>query len=451
MYLDLTAETMPRAPISKEDVALDRESWSGSRLKLPDVARKHAVNGWLITTGLTLTLLVVSTTSAQPVFNPQVGPPMGSGSPVNPIGQDPYFPRTAAPAGNPNFTPPPQAAPAPNGVQTELPLELFEPGKLVARVGDLPIFYGEILGDLNQIVEQEMPDASDTIKDLRRKQLFRQLLPRMVEQKMVYADFLRNMPDQSRLPEIMEQLDKGFFDSELANLMEKVGVSSAAELEQKLRSMGSSLRNVRQAWRESQVVGFYIGEKFKDKKEVTHQEMLDYYRDHLAEYEVPARVRWEQLMAGFDQFPNKADARRAIEAMGNEVVFGAPLDAVAKRQSQGPMASLGGQHDWTSQGSLINKQVEGELFRIPLNYLSDIIESEQGFHIVRVKERESAFTRPFVEVQTEIKEQILAADKKAKLKEFLETLEEEIPVWTILEEEEKEASSAQSSFGIPIR
>ena len=140
-----------------------------------------------------------------------------------------------------------------------LDFELFEPGKLVAKVGDLPIFYGDVLGDLNQIVEQEMPDASETLKDLRRKELFRQLLPRLIEQKTVYADFLRSMPDQSRVPEINKQLDQTFYDSEIPQLLKKLDVASTKDLEEKLESIGTSLRNVRQAWRESQIVGFYWG------------------------------------------------------------------------------------------------------------------------------------------------------------------------------------------------
>lgn len=399
------------------------------------------MNGWSISLGFGIAFLLAGALAAQGPY-----PPGG------PIGQDPYFPRQNSNLGSSEPNQPPPAAAQPRGPEKELPLELFEPGKLVAKVGNLPIFYGEILGDLNQIVEQEMPDASATLKDLRRKELFEQLLPRMIEQKMIYADFLRKLPDESRLPEIMDQLDTGFYDSELPRLLDKVKVNSLAELDVKLRTMGSSVRNIKQAWKESQIVGYYIGEKFKEEKEVTHQEMLDYYRDHLSDYEIAARVRWEQLMVRFDQFPTKNAARVALEAMGNEVVFGAPLDAVAQRKSHGPMASMGGQYDWTSQGSMLNKKIEAELFRLRLNYLSDIIESEQGLHIVRVKEREPTFNRPFTEVQTEIKERLTSNERKEQIKKFLGSLQDEIPVWTILDEEADSATSAsRKRFALPTR
>jgi parvulin-like peptidyl-prolyl isomerase len=155
-------------------------------------------------------------------------------------------------------------------------------------------------------------------------------------------------------------------------------------------------------------------------------------------------------MVRFDRFPSKADARNAIIAMGNRVVFGAPLDAVAKRESQGSMAANGGQHEWTPQGSMENKQLEQQLFDLRIQYLSDIIESAEGFHIVRVQEREAQVTRPFVEIQTEIKDQILTNDRKAKVDEFLEMLKAEIPVWTIFDDE-AEVKSARDSLTLPIR
>ena len=152
----------------------------------------------------------------------------------------------------------------------------------------------------------------------------------------------------------------------------------------------------------------------------------------------------------FDRFPSKDAALRTIEEMGNRVVYGARFDAVAKRESHGPNAADGGQYDWTSLDSLANKSIEKQLFKLPLRYLSDIIQTDDGYHIVRVQQREPGVAQPFVEVQTEIKTQILAADRKTKVDDFLETLQEEIPVWTIFDDE-ADAQTARDSFALPTR
>ena len=345
---------------------------------------------------------------------------------------------------------PAQAAPqAPSGQEPEI--RFFEPGKLVAQVGDQPVFYGEILGDLNQVVENEMPDASPAIKEARRKQLFMQLLPRIVEQKMVYVDFLKTTPKvDERLPEILDRLEGNFYQSEMPKLMERLKVEDQRSLEEKLRAAGTSLRNIKEAWYESQIVSFHLGSRFTDNKEVTHQEMLDYYRDNQAKFSFPARVRWEELMVRFDNFADPAQARRALEEMGNEVVFGAPLDAVARRRSQGPTAGLGGIREWTKEEDIVDPVLKRVLFTVRVGYLSDIVESTDGLRIVRVLEREAASTKPFRDVQNEITEQIRMDRRKAVVEEYLEQLKERVPVWTILDEEATSGRSSSPATASPF-
>lgn len=360
--------------------------------------------------------------------------PGGVGVPIQ-FGPAPGIP------GSPTVPAAPPAPPVLPG--SDLQLELFEPGKLVAQVGDQPIFYGEILGDLNQIVSREMPDASEFLKDARRKELFGQLLPKMVEQKMVYVDFTRTIPEaDKRIPEIEKKLEEGFYGTELPALMKRIGAEDVQQLEEIMRGAGTSLRNVKRSWIEGQIVGFYLSQKFTDDREVTHQEMVDHYREHLSDFAFPARVRWEELMVRIDPNAPPEIALRTIEDMGNEVVFGAPFDAVARRRSQGPTASSGGRHDWTEEGKLEDKELERVLFTMRLDYLSDVIRSADGFRIVRVLEREQGGHRQFRDVQGEIRDAIKANRRKEQVSTYLEELRSNVPVWTILDESTPEPTGA---------
>ena len=59
------------------------------------------------------------------------------------------------------------------------------------------------------------------------------------------------------------------------------------------------------------------------KPEVTHQEMLDYYQEHAADYAVPAKAKFEILTVKFANFPQPArGVANAIAQMGNEVYSG---------------------------------------------------------------------------------------------------------------------------------
>ena len=57
------------------------------------------------------------------------------------------------------------------------------------------------------------------------------------------------------------------------------------------------------------------------KEEVTHEDMLRYYQEHLADFEFPARVRWEQLLVRKEQFRSKAEAYCRAHHLRDRVFF----------------------------------------------------------------------------------------------------------------------------------
>jgi parvulin-like peptidyl-prolyl isomerase len=197
--------------------------------------------------------------------------------------------------------------------------------------------------------------------------------------------------------------------------------------------------------------GLRSSEKINFEPVVTHGQMLDYYWANIKEYEFPAKVKWEHLMARFSKFRDKAAAYEAIRAMGTEVYLGgAPLWAVAKRSSHGVTASDGGQFDWTSKGSLKSKLLDEAIFTIPLNQLSPILEDDDGFHIVRVLERQDAGRTSFESTQAEIKEKLKKEHVDKQIAAYLADLRKRTPVWTVFDAEKKQReqeANRNSAFG----
>ena len=360
----------------------------------------------------------------------QQGPPQpGFGPPYGP-------PQYGPPAG----TPPLQQAAAPQRDPLE---DLFTPAKIIARVGDQTILAGDLVGDINQMLEPYREQASKEQLDQQRVVLMRELLGRLIETKLVYLEFLRTVPKE-QLPTIEANLAKAFDEEQLAQMMKRGKVATAAELDAKLRGYGTSLDKQRKRFGEQYIAQMIVRKSVNYEPEITHREMLEYYQQNAAEYAIPAKVRWEHLMASFEKYDSEQEAYNAIAAMGNEVVGGAPLDAVAKRQSSAPDAIDGGQNDWTTQGALVWTEVDAALFQIPENRLSTIIRSNGGFHIVRVLERTPATKESFVEAQVEIKAKLKRQKIKADADKFLEDIKASTPVWTIFDDLPAELAEGQS-------
>jgi parvulin-like peptidyl-prolyl isomerase len=117
--------------------------------------------------------------------------------------------------------------------------------------------------------------------------------------------------------------------------------------------------------------------------------------------------------------------------MGREAYFGGNMQAVAKLKSQEPFASRGGLHDWTEKGSLASETLESQIFSLPANEMSDIIEDAEGFHIIRVLERDEAGLTTLANVQDEIRAKIRQQKISDSQEAVMETMRDRVPVWSL--------------------
>ncbi len=310
----------------------------------------------------------------------------------------------------------------------------------IAVVGDQTILAGEVLPlidlMLSEAKQQATPEQLEHL-DLQRALTVQQLLPRKVEVKLVLLDFYRTIPSDKLdevLGNIKKQVEKQFFEEQLPLLQKQYKVEFFRDLDQTLRAFGTSIEQEKAAFQEQMVARTLIGQKINRETEITHEQLLDYYHEHIKDYEIQARARWEKLTALFEKFPDKAAADQAIVDMGNQVLRGANFAAVAKKHSQGTNAWDGGRHDWTTQGALISKVLDNALFTLPLNQLSPKLEDERGFHIVRVIEREDARCISFEEAQEEIRKKLREEERERQIREYLDSLRDKTYVWTLFDD-----------------
>ena len=314
-------------------------------------------------------------------------------------------------------------------------VEEWEPGKVVAIVGGEAIFMGDMAFEIHQLLDKFMAGAPAWAKEQQRGELAKRLIRKYVDARLLYIDVKRNLPDEVDVEMIRNSLAEQFDNQIAPEMAKKVGLSGVIQLDGYLRARGSSLRQVRQAWITDSIVKYFLPQQQQQsfEQEVTHDDLIDYYRSNIEDYEIKAKARWEQLMVRFDKFKTRQEALKAIQQMGDDVYYGANLEAVARKRSHGFNSAKGGQHDWTQQGSLALEQIDKAIFELPLNRLSEIIETKSGYHIVRVKERVEAGYVPFRDAQVEIKEKLQAKKRDAALQRHLEKIREQIPTEVMIE------------------
>jgi hypothetical protein len=359
---------------------------------------------------------------------------------------------------------PPAVAPAPAQLCAGT-LILARIGDDVVLTSDLPVVVEEMVSKVDRnkvprekIVEQRaalMKELSESVEELAahnadpdpakglsaaHRGFLNMLVHRMVEIKLLYQDFRKTVPKEA-LAGVEETVAKRFEEFQLKLLFERENVTNRADLETSLRAKGSSLDREKrifkeqflsQTWLQQQVLG---DKKEGEDAEVTHEEMLKWYQEHIKKFESEPQVRWEELMITFTRHADHKEAYAAMAALGNRVLAGAALADVARTASDGPTARSGGTWDWTHRGTLNSQVLEDAIFdpQRAVGTLSEIIETPDGFHIIRVIDRQGLLRKPFLQVQKEIKESIKNERLQAKFKEFVDKIRAKYPVWTVFD------------------
>jgi len=136
---------------------------------------------------------------------------------------------------------------------------------------------------------------------------------------------------------------------------------------------------------------------------VGDSEMKRYYQEHRDRFALPEEYTLSQILIQPRSSDGTADALAKARQIMDELKRGEKFEDLAMQYSDGPNASRGGRLGLVQQGELLPTIERAIAFLVP-GGISDIIESSEGFHIIRVDEKKPKQFRPFEEVKFEIQE-----------------------------------------------
>ncbi len=134
----------------------------------------------------------------------------------------------------------------------------------------------------------------------------------------------------------------------------------------------------------------------RDSTEPTHQQIENYYGQHLDQFQRPERVRLSQILV---------EDRAAAQSAARQLAAGTPFVEVARNHSNDPATINDGGQGLLARSDL-PKPFADTIFALEPGTVSDIIPAEYGFHIFLVNERLPATELPLHEAEPEIRSQL---------------------------------------------
>lgn len=154
---------------------------------------------------------------------------------------------------------------------------------------------------------------------------------------------------------------------------------------------------------------------FESKIEVTDEEIKTYYEENKDTFTEPEQVHASHILLETEEEANE------ILAQLNE---GADFAELAKEHSKDPgSAQNGGDLGFFGRGEMV-PEFEEAAFSLEVGEMSGVVESEHGYHIIKVTDKKEAKEYTLEEKREEIREQLFAQKLNAQVPAWLNELKQ---------------------------
>lgn len=305
-----------------------------------------------------------------------------------------------------------------------------DPNTVVLTINDQPVHFWEVAVIIPQ-VQMEMVNRG---MQPERQAVIRTAMRRVVDVRLL-AQEARKMdlqPDAARVGATMAQLE------EQAGGRDEFGTA--------LGQIGVSYDQLRSSISEADRVQVYIATQIDPQVTVTAQEVETFYSQNPERFARPDMVRARHILVRITQQANQAEkdsAKARATAAHGRVAAGEDFATVAAEVSEGPAAAKGGDLGFFARETMLPAMTDAA-FSLDIGEISAVIETQFGFHILKVEEKRAASTMSFEEAKEPL-EQMLRGNKAGeKVSKLLEELNKAA---TVVEVPPPGAAPAEPSGG----
>jgi peptidyl-prolyl cis-trans isomerase C len=178
---------------------------------------------------------------------------------------------------------------------------------------------------------------------------------------------------------------------------------------------------LREYTRRDLLISQFIETGFVSKTSVSEAESRSFYDKNLDKFKSDETVKASHILIGVDSTASADDrkkAREKAEKLRKELAGGADFAVLAKGNSTCPSSQQGGDLGFFGKGQMV-PQFEKAAFALKTGEISDVVETQFGYHIIKLTERKPAATTEFNEVKARIEEYLKGQKVNEAVQKYL--------------------------------
>lgn len=269
--------------------------------------------------------------------------------------------------------------------------------------------------DFNRAMKQVEQRLANTEKDLgvsRLSEIKKEVLEKLINRELLYQ---KSQKDGFKVTwaEVDDQLSKI-----------RRRFSSKEEFKRALGYMGFTEKNIEYQIRRGIEIQRFVDHNFAQQAAVPEKEIKAFYKSHPDYFKQPEQVRASHILIKVDPDANdfqKVEARSKIEMIRQMIEEGEDFAVLARAYSEGPSNANSGDLGYFRRGEKV-VPFETAAFVLEPGEVSGIVETDIGFHLIKVVDKKSETSTGYGEARDKIAQYLKQKQVQQLANEYAENI-----------------------------
>ena len=287
-----------------------------------------------------------------------------------------------------------------------------ERGTMVVTVNGREVMEDQVAQEagrlLSQLSGRVPPQQLESMRDMVRQQALDNMINRLLLEQE--AEKAKIEITEEQVTARVDQV-KGGFPSEEA-FAEQLATSGLTE--------AGLMQEVELAIRIEKL----LEEHTSGQDETEEQEAREFYVENLGRFKQAEQVKTSHILIPVEEADTeemKAEKKQKLEGILEQVRGGADFAELAQEHSSCPSKARGGDLGFFPRGQMVGEFDEAA-FALEVGQVSDVVETQFGYHIIKLTDKKAASTVPFDESKAEIISFLDSQKKQQAVATFIDSL-----------------------------
>ena len=202
---------------------------------------------------------------------------------------------------------------------------------------------------------------------------------------------------------------------------DKARFTSAEDFTKAIKALDMDEKELREFIRRDMVIANFIDQTIAAKITVPEEESRKFYDQNQDKFTRGETVRASHILCGVDAkatAEEKKKAREKAEKLRKELTAGADFATLAKENSTCPSSKQGGDLGYFGKGQMV-PPFEKAAFALKPGEVSDVVETQFGYHIIKLTDKKGPQTVAFKDVHPSIDEYLRNQKVQAAVNAYL--------------------------------